>query len=381
MKKALTSQSLNENHIKILQRKINRVKNRLGTFSSISEELSTILKHEKTSIKDKLSMIKDQLEENKIQVFVARDSLKVTKILQDICREDDKLLIELCFEVLETKIYENIHTDTLLFTDPVAQKAFEEKRLHPRELALSPIDRNRTEHIKKLRDFSYEATLGIGTVDFASSEYGSLVIIDWDSTRTILCTAPRRNVFVIGLEKIVTSFLNAVHLAYLRTKSFDKLLRGQIHIVNNPSRTGDIEKVVVYGAHGPREVTTILVDNGRLSLLEKEEDLTKSSIISQFIETLYPELSLLAMTLNIPSLDPLKIMLLANNDLVDPIDAGVLINTILRYEPLWGNELLEVLRRSYKVVLRNIREGIKEKPETLESETEQLLSILNTLRR
>jgi len=41
-----------------------------------------------------------------------------------------------------------------------------------------------------------------------------------------------------------------------------------VNVVASPSKTGDIEKTVVYGAHGPRELHVILVDNGRYKASE-----------------------------------------------------------------------------------------------------------------
>jgi len=36
-----------------------------------------------------------------------------------------------------------------------------------------------------------------------------------------------------------------------------------VNIISGPSKTGDIEKVTTYGAHGPKEMHVVFVDNGR----------------------------------------------------------------------------------------------------------------------
>jgi L-lactate dehydrogenase complex protein LldG len=39
-----------------------------------------------------------------------------------------------------------------------------------------------------------------------------------------------------------------------------------VSLVSGPSKTGDIEKVTTYGAHGPKEVHVIFLDGGRTEL-------------------------------------------------------------------------------------------------------------------
>jgi L-lactate dehydrogenase complex protein LldG len=42
------------------------------------------------------------------------------------------------------------------------------------------------------------------------------------------------------------------------------LVTSYVSMISGPAKTGDIEKVVVYGAHGPKELHVIFLDNGRL---------------------------------------------------------------------------------------------------------------------
>jgi L-lactate dehydrogenase complex protein LldG len=43
-----------------------------------------------------------------------------------------------------------------------------------------------------------------------------------------------------------------------------------VNIISGPSKTGDIEKVITFGAHGPKELYVIFVDNGRSKMLTDE---------------------------------------------------------------------------------------------------------------
>jgi len=46
---------------------------------------------------------------------------------------------------------------------------------------------------------------------------------------------------------------------------------GYVNIVSGPSKTGDIEKVTTYGAHGPKEFYVIFVDSGRSEMAKQEK--------------------------------------------------------------------------------------------------------------
>ena len=49
-----------------------------------------------------------------------------------------------------------------------------------------------------------------------------------------------------------------------------------VSIITGPSKTGDIEKVTTYGAHGPKEFYVVFVDNGR-SAMAAEDDFKQAS--------------------------------------------------------------------------------------------------------
>ncbi|MEM3366228.1 MAG: 4Fe-4S dicluster domain-containing protein, partial [Candidatus Methanomethyliaceae archaeon] len=45
------------------------------------------------------------------------------------------------------------------------------------------------------------------------------------------------------------------------------LMSAYVSMITSPSRTADIEKTLVYGAHGPKELHVIFLDNGRSRML------------------------------------------------------------------------------------------------------------------
>lgn len=77
-----------------------------------------------------------------------------------------------------------------------------------------------------------------------------------------LSTHARRLVVVAGEERLFNSFIDAFRVAH----EISLLHRERVNIgaISSPSRTGDIEKRVVYGAHGPREVKLLIIKRGFL---------------------------------------------------------------------------------------------------------------------
>ncbi len=111
------------------------------------------------------------------------------------------------------------------------------------------------------RDLSKEEVEGISTgivvADSIALETGTMFLIH-PYRYVPLSTHSRRLVVVAGRERIFDRFLDAFRVAreIWRLSSWE----ANIGAISSPSRTGDIEKRVVYGAHGPRELTLYIVD-------------------------------------------------------------------------------------------------------------------------
>jgi len=96
----------------------------------------------------------------------------------------------------------------------------------------------------------------------AVAETGTLMLISGAETPTTLNFLPDTHIVVVRGDQVVATYEDG----WDRLRVGDGLPR-TINFITGPSRTGDIEQRIELGAHGPRRLHIILVDN-----LEKAGD-------------------------------------------------------------------------------------------------------------
>jgi L-lactate dehydrogenase complex protein LldG len=117
--------------------------------------------------------------------------------------------------------------------------------------------------------FVSERGLGPASLDFATADYallraealladtGSAIVIERSAERRLAPYLPRTCVVVADAAVLYASLtvaaLEAVHIAARRGD------RGEAVIITGPSRTADIEKTLVLGAHGPKTLVVFIV--------------------------------------------------------------------------------------------------------------------------
>ena len=67
---------------------------------------------------------------------------------------------------------------------------------------------------------------------------------------------------IIGMEKLVPTLHDAYKVAEVTWRYANYTVPGYVSLISSPSKTGDIEKVTTYGAHGPKELHVIFLDGG-----------------------------------------------------------------------------------------------------------------------
>lgn len=100
---------------------------------------------------------------------------------------------------------------------------------------------------------SYE--LGLTTADFLIARSGSIVLNSLTSGGRRISVLPPIHIVIASIGQIVYSLDNIFNTEFL-TKNWSYAT-----IISGPSRTSDIEKQLVLGAHGPKRLIVILIQN------------------------------------------------------------------------------------------------------------------------
>ncbi len=117
-----------------------------------------------------------------------------------------------------------------------------------------------------LRDKFFRADIGISGANAVAAETGTLFIIENEGNIRLATGAPPVHIALVGMEKLVPSLSDAFKVSEVTWRYANYTVPSYVSLVSGPSKTGDIEKVTTYGAHGPKEFHVIFLDGGRTRL-------------------------------------------------------------------------------------------------------------------
>ncbi|WP_019850557.1 LUD domain-containing protein [Desulfitobacterium sp. PCE1] len=122
-----------------------------------------------------------------------------------------------------------------------------------------------------MREKYFTADVGISSANVVAADTGAFVIIENEGNVRLSTAAPPVHLMIVGTEKLVPTFQEAMKVAEVTWRYAQYGVPSYVNIVTGPSKTGDIEKVTTYGAHGPKEFYVIFVDNGREKMAEDDD--------------------------------------------------------------------------------------------------------------
>ncbi len=108
-------------------------------------------------------------------------------------------------------------------------------------------------------DVNFEqANVGITTCDALVARTGSIIITNASEAGRRLSIYPHIHVVIAFTSQLCADIGDALTLVQNR---YNDKLPSMISTTTGPSRTADIEKTLVLGAHGPREIFVMLIDD------------------------------------------------------------------------------------------------------------------------
>lgn len=116
-----------------------------------------------------------------------------------------------------------------------------------------------------------KATIGITGANAIAAEEGAILLLHNEGNIIQVATRPGKHIVLVGIDKIYPNIEEAINMLKLQTfYATGSLMTSFISIVSSPSQTADIEKQLVKGVHGPKEISLILVDNHRSDIANSE---------------------------------------------------------------------------------------------------------------
>ena len=108
-------------------------------------------------------------------------------------------------------------------------------------------------------DFKAQAAVGLTSCEALVARTGSLVVAPATASGRRLSIYPDQHLVLARPSQVVAEIGDALRAVQQR---YGQQLPSMLSLTTGPSRTADIEKTLVLGAHGPRRLTLFLLEDG-----------------------------------------------------------------------------------------------------------------------
>jgi len=259
-------------------------------WEGLREQAREIKRHTLDNLDYYLEMAHEKVSQNGGQVHFARDDKEANAIIADLVRSRGVRLVtkgksmvseemglnhalaDIGVEVVETDLGEyiiqladetpsHIIAPALHKTKQDVSHLFAEKIGRPNLVEIDEMARAARE---TLREKLLQADMGITGANFVVAETGTLVIVTNEGNGRFCTSVPRIHVALTGMEKLIPSFEDlAIFLRLLPRAATGQRISSYVSFISGPRRSQDED--------GPEEFHLVIVDNGRLRLLQDPE--------------------------------------------------------------------------------------------------------------
>ncbi len=242
----------------------------------LAKEVRRIKEHSIEHLDELVKLACDNIEENKGHCYVAKDAEEARRIAGEIVGTG-KMVVEVIDHAVEevelgehlasmgNEVYEVAILEVLSKLRSLS--GVDEgsilrymSRIIGREI---PKFDESLDHVRRfLKDEVFRrAEIGVSGASVIAADPGALFLVTSSGADRLVTMTPEAHIVIAGVNDIVPSYSEAFKVSEYIMRSTG---RATLCVIGGPSKTGDIEKRITYGAHGPRELHVILLDNGRL---------------------------------------------------------------------------------------------------------------------
>jgi L-lactate dehydrogenase complex protein LldG len=119
--------------------------------------------------------------------------------------------------------------------------------------------------VKLFREKAFVAEVGITGVEFVLAESGSLVVTSRSEGAQLGSLAPPTHIALYRRSQALASLDEVLARLPVPTDLSQPMPGRSVVFITGPSRTADIEQILIRGVHGPKEVHAILVEDACLA--------------------------------------------------------------------------------------------------------------------
>jgi L-lactate dehydrogenase complex protein LldG len=266
-----------------------KVLSKLAHLKDLALEVRRIKEESISRMHELAKEASDAIEENNGKAYLAKTADEARRIVAEIVGEE-KLIVKskslTCEEILLREYLEEEFKCKVLETDlgEFIVQIRGEKPTHvinpsihvPREEVAKTFSKLAGRELPSdipalvafareyLRGYYMKADIGISGANVVAAQTGTIFIVENEGNARFSTNAPPVHVCVVGIEKVVPTLSDAFKvIEVLPAYATGVTMAAYVSMITSPSRTADIEKKVVYGAHGPKELHVVFLDNGR----------------------------------------------------------------------------------------------------------------------
>jgi L-lactate dehydrogenase complex protein LldG len=109
--------------------------------------------------------------------------------------------------------------------------------------------------IEALKDRVFDVAAGITSTRGAVAETGALILWSSEEEPRLMSLVPPIHIAVLRADKIYNSLAEV-----MQAENWSANMPANAFLISGPSKTADIELVLAFGVHGPRELIVLVVE-------------------------------------------------------------------------------------------------------------------------